>query len=108
MGFESILGAVEDRAEAFVRTNAHFKDRTEQIFTGLEGRDGKIALVDVRRAVDILFDLLANQLDQLGIAVSRPSPDELQQLLQAAHANQISGLDEQQFRVRDFRVGEVQ
>ena len=102
---ESIFGAVEGRAEAFVKSNATFRERCGQIFDGLEGKDGKIALADVRRAVDILFDLLAGQLDQLGIAVSRPSPAEVQGLLDQAHGIQASGLDEDQFRVGNRHLG---
>ena len=96
---ESVLTSVNEKAEAFVQGNPKFLSSTTAIFEGLE-RNGKISHDDASRAVAILFDLLAGQLDGLGIPVNRPTREEVNRLLQAVHADQASGLNERQFRVR--------
>ena len=96
---ESVLTSLECRVEAFISGNPQFLKSTSEIWDSLE-RNGKISQEDASRATSILFDLLARQLDGLGIPVSRPLKQEVAVLLQSLHVDNAAGLDESQFRVR--------
>ena len=96
---ESVLTSLECRVEAFISGNPRFLMEVNEIWDSLE-RNGKISQEDASRATSILFDLLAGQLDGLGIPVSKPSKQEVAVLLQALHVDTAAGLDESQFRVR--------
>jgi hypothetical protein len=89
---------VQAKAEDFVATNASFQEATSQVFKGLQV-NGRISAVHASKAVDVLFDKLAEHLEGMHIPVERPTADQVMALFKESDVDTSKGLDEREFKV---------